>query len=578
MIKRFMIVILCGLVVAILVTTAWFTKVDAKKKYYTSGRAPKSNALWSYNKKNKTLTIKPNKNNSKRKAHYDSFEYRSKHASKVVYKEGMTRIGEFGYCCRYQGFKSVVIPGSVKTITADSFYENYRLRKVVLKNGIESIGVNSFKSTYLNHVTLPATIKSICEDAFADATTSDIYLNYGIQFVGKGAFRERCCLIPDLPDSISYIGPQAFRSNAKLESVILPKNLSEVSEELFCDCSNLSECTLSESITAIRSRSFAYTSISEMIIPRNVEYLGTDVEIPYKNQTYPEYAHKVVNHWGYEYDCIWDEFGIFSGCNNLKKLRFNTKKLKKVYPRALEGIGDNVVIEVPVGYKDKYQQLFAEGGLNPNVSIVEVEVNDTDVDSVRLNRTEFKAKAGTERKMELLYADDPDNVVWESSDSEVITIDSSGNASANGVGNATIKATYKGMEFTCQATVIESDANDDVNELKKLIKKQKEYGAKDVSTNIYSNQYKWENGRLKEINWDFTDANGEIDLNSFTYLESFTACGDYVSIWKLEGDDLVHLKSLDINGWDLVDINLHIENAKDVCVKRWDTNREYDGD
>jgi hypothetical protein len=233
---------------------------------------------------------------------------------------------------------------------------------------------------------------------------------------------------------------------------------------------------------------------------------------------------------------------------------------------------------VPVGYKDKYQQLFAEGGLNPNVSIVEVEVNDTDVDSVRLNRTEFKAKAGTKRKMELLYADDPDSVVWESSDSEVITIDSSGNASANGVGNATIKATYKGMEFTCQATVIESDANDDVNELRKLIKKQKEYGAKDVSTNIYSNQYKWENERLKEINWDFTDANGEIDLNSFTYLESFTACGDYVSIWKLEGDDLVHLKSLDINGWDLVDINLHIENAKDVCVKRWDTNREYDGD
>ena len=134
------------------------------------------------------------------------------------------------------------------------------------------------------------------------------------------------------------------------------------------------------------------------------------------------------------------------------------------------------------------------------------------------------------------------------------------------------------MEFICQAIVTEPDADDDAAELRKLIKTQKEYGAIEVSTDIYSNQYKWENGRLKEINWDFTDANGEIDLNPFTYLESFTACGDLISIWKLEGDDLVHLKSLEINGWDLVDINLHIKNAKDVCIKRCDTYREYDGD
>ena len=115
-------------------------------------------------------------------------------------------------------------------------------------------------------------------------------------------------------------------------------------------------------------------------------------------------------------------------------------------------------------------------------------------------------------------------------------------------------------------------------ELKKLIKKQKEFGAKDVSNNIHSNQYKWENGRLREINWNYTDANGEINLNPFTYLESFAACGSFVSIWKLEADDLVNLKSLVINGWDLVDVNLHIENAKDVCIKRCDTYREYDGD
>lgn len=571
-----MIVILCGLVVAILVTTAWFTKVDAKKKYYTSGRAPKSNALWSYNKKNKTLTIKPNKNNSKRKAHYDSFKYRSKHASKVVYKEGMTRIGEFGYYCRYQGFKSVVIPGSVKQVTPYCFCECHGLKKVKLKEGVESIGPQAFNWCYLENIEFPKSLKHVGETAFGRQTMSDIVLNDGLEMIGFEGFCWSNYKSVKLPDSIKYIGPRCFYTARYLKDINVPQNLTEVSEELFCDCSTLSKCTLPESITAIRSLSFAHTNVSDIVIPRNVEFLGTDVRV--KDRIYFVNDDKIVYHWSEEYDGIWDEFGIFSGCNNLKKLRFNTKKLKKVYPRAMEGIGDNVVIEVPVGYKDKYQQLFADGGLNSNVSIVEVEVNDTDVDSVRLNRTEFKAKAGTKRKMELLYADDPDSVVWESSDSEVITIDSSGNASANGVGNATIKATYKGMEFTCQATVIESDANDDVNELKELIKKQKEYGAKDVSTNIYSNQYKWENGRLKEINWDFTDANGEIDLNSFTYLESFTACGDYVSIWKLEGDDLVHLKSLDINGWDLVDINLHLENAKDVCVKRWDTNREYDGD
>ena len=439
--------------VVVFATSVSVTTVDAKKKYYTSGRAPKSNALWSYNKKTKTLTIKPNKNNSKRKAHHDSFEYRSKHANKVVYKEGMTRIGEYGYYCRYQGFNSVVIPGTVKNITPDCFYENFRLKKAVLRNGIESIGVNSFKSCYLDEIILPITVKSIGEDGFAYGVSNEIFLNDGIEFIGKGAFRGRKSFISDIPDSISYIGPEAFMHNTKLERINLPQKLTEISEELFCNCYSLTECILPESITAIRSRSFAHTNISNMLIPRNVEYLGTDVGV--EDKIYFEDDDKIVNFWSEEYDGIWDEFGIFSGCDNLRKLIFKTKKLKKVYPRALEGISDDVVIEVPTGYRDKYQQLFADGGLNSNVSIVEVEVNDSDVDSVRLNRTEFKAKAGTNRKMELLYADEPDSVVWESSDDEVISVDSSGNASANGIGEATIKATYKGMEFICQATVTE---------------------------------------------------------------------------------------------------------------------------
>ena len=562
--------------VVVFATSVSVTTVDAKKKYYTSGRAPKSNALWSYNKKTKTLTIKPNKNNSKRKAHHDSFEYRSKHANKVVYKEGMTRINEYGYYCHYQGFNSVVIPHSVKQVTPYCFCHCHGVKNVKLKEGVESIGPQAFNWCFLENIDFPSTLKYIGETAFGRQTARRIALNDGLEMIGMEGFCWSYFRRVVLPDSIRYIGPRCFYTARKLKYINLPKKLTEISEELFCNCYSLTECILPESITAIRSRSFAHTNISNMLIPRNVEYLGTDVGV--EDKIYFEDDDKIVNFWSEEYDGIWDEFGIFSGCDNLKKLRFNSKKLKKVYPRALEGISDDVVIEVPTGYKDKYQQLFADGGLNPNVSIVEVEVNDSDVDSVRLNRTEFKAKAGTNRKMELLYADEPDSVVWESSDDEVISVDSSGNACANGIGEATIKATYKGMEFICQAIVTEPDANDDVAELKKLIKKQKEYGAIEVSTNIHSNQYKWESGRLKEINWDYTDANGEIDLNPFTYLESFTACGSFVSIWKLEADDLENLKSLEINGWDLVDLNIHIENAKDVCIKRCDTYREYDGD
>nr|MCR4716460.1 leucine-rich repeat protein [Lachnospiraceae bacterium] len=403
------------------------------------------------------------------------------------------------------------------------------------------------------------------DDAFCFSICSNMILNDGIKYIGSFAFQDSKLDNVSFPDSVEFIDFGALSGAEQLTDVNLPQNIKVLRPFLFSN-TELKNCDIPETVVSIEDGVFRKTGLEKIVIPRNVENLGS--------------SHDRRKYDGYEGDESEDQ-GILYGCSQLKVLSIMTRKLKNVYSCAMSGINPNATIEVPIGYKDKYTEMFKQGGLPDGVKIVEIEVNDSDLDSVRLNKTKLKLKAKCNRKLELMYTDEPDKVVWKSSNSKVVKIDSSGNARSVAPGKAKITAIYKNHKYVCKVTVTKADANNDEAELKKLIKKQRRWGNLRVSTNIHSKQYKWKKGRLVAIKWSDTEAIGKINLNPFTYLETFdiseawddgdcSRFGQYIC--EIYADDLKHLKKIDLSETfhkrDLPDEFIHTENSPNVKVIR----------
>nr|MCR4716696.1 leucine-rich repeat protein [Lachnospiraceae bacterium] len=327
--------------------------------------------------------------------------------------------------------------------------------------------------------------------------------------------------------------------------VKLPEGLMTIESDLFRYDGNLENCNIPQSVLVIKDRAFGYTGMREITIPMNVEVLGSEG----------------VNE------------GIFLGCANLKKIRIESKKLKTINKGSFSGLPENVVIEVPMGYREIYEMKikdsFADSESPKKYNVVEVDVPDNGDTCIQLNRKSITMKRGLSYKLSLMYADESEDVTWITDDAQIASVDETGLVMANEIGQTKISARYKGKTYECNVVVEIEDSNNDAKFLKKLIKKQnKDGGDVYMSSNIKDkDQYTWENGRLVSIDWGDRGAHGFIDLNEFTYLRSFRCDGNNSYVRGIEADNLRFLKEIYCSS-DVPDGNIHVENSKNVVVNK----------
>lgn len=144
--------------------------------------------------------------------------------------------------------EKVYINSDLITEICESAFEGCtKLSEVSLPNKLKIISNNAFKGTNVSINTLPSTIEQIGESAFenCDAITSFTYpynegvdtLNYVPNFAFKG-----CDNLANFefanPDHIRSIGTGAFSGTA-LTSFRIPKNVTNLSDELFLGCEKL---------------------------------------------------------------------------------------------------------------------------------------------------------------------------------------------------------------------------------------------------------------------------------------------------------------------------------------------------
>ena len=131
-----------------------------------------------------------------------------------------------------------------------------RATKIVIENGITSIGNNAFGAfKELTTVTIPASVTSI----------------------GAGAFRDNAKLTTvTIPSSVKTIGDGAFRGCTALKSVTIPAAVTTISNNTFYGCSSLSSVNIHDKITSIGANAFNSTKISAVTMPYSVKTIGSN--------------------------------------------------------------------------------------------------------------------------------------------------------------------------------------------------------------------------------------------------------------------------------------------------------------
>ncbi len=138
---------------------------------------------------------------------------------KVILPQSLIEIGD----CAFFGCMSltqIVIPDNVKRINYWAFRECYELSEIDLPAGLLYIGQESFAGcSSLTELICPDELKVIEAGAFMqlDLTPEpglrNLVLNDGLLYIGIDAFNGNQLETADFPDSIKYIGKNAFANN-----------------------------------------------------------------------------------------------------------------------------------------------------------------------------------------------------------------------------------------------------------------------------------------------------------------------------------------------------------------------------
>ena len=192
---------------------------------------------------------------------------------KLIINDGVTRIGKsaFGYC---ESLNSVTIPDSVTSIGSLAFEYCTSLTNIMIPNKVKHIANYAFEGCKnLTNVSIAVGVTSIGEGVFSNCyNLSDIIIPSSITNIGPYAFSSCSSLVNiTIPSSVTYIGDSAFQSCRNLTSVELPDTITSIESSTFSGCNSLTSVELPDTITRIERCTFSgCSSLSSIIIPDSV--------------------------------------------------------------------------------------------------------------------------------------------------------------------------------------------------------------------------------------------------------------------------------------------------------------------
>ena len=172
--------------------------------------------------------------------------------------------------------KQVVIQKGVTTIGEDAFSNCAGLTSITLPATLTSIGDWAFAESGLTEIRLPENVKSIGKYAFGwCGSLTSVTLPKSLTTIGRSAFYE-CGSLTNIkiPDNVTAIGDSAFWNCSSLKTVTIPDAVSGIEEYVFYGCSGLTDVTISEGVSSIGPYAFAWCSgLKSVSIPNTVKII-----------------------------------------------------------------------------------------------------------------------------------------------------------------------------------------------------------------------------------------------------------------------------------------------------------------
>ena len=158
------------------------------------------------------------------------------------------------------------------------FYENQNIKKVIIKDGVTSIGDYAFNHcTSLIDIKIPDSVTSIGEGAFLGCTSlKEATIPNNVTSIGDWAFAGCDGLIGvTIPNSIISIGDGVFLGCTSIKEVTIPNSVTKIGNRAFDYCSSLTNIKIPNSVTKIGNWAFYYcTSLKKIEIPNSLASIG----------------------------------------------------------------------------------------------------------------------------------------------------------------------------------------------------------------------------------------------------------------------------------------------------------------
>lgn len=186
--------------------------------------------------------------------------------------------------------EEVHLPDTMKNIGERAFYCCTSLTDLQLPAGIRAIGTNAYEGcTGLKILVFPNSLDAIGEQAFKGCTGFDyVQMSENLTYIQSNAF-EGCTGITELvlPEGFTNISTEAFRGCTALKDVYLPNTVTDIYENAFVDCN--------ENLTI-------HTTEDANVVINYAKY-EQDEEIPLSYDYYDKYEAAE--------DCVWGDWKYY---------------------------------------------------------------------------------------------------------------------------------------------------------------------------------------------------------------------------------------------------------------------------
>lgn len=254
----------------------------------------------------------------------------------------VTEIGDYAFCSfasdgeywndviqksENYSFVGVTLPDTITAIGKYAFAFNTQLSRLKLPDGVRKIGYCAFAECQsLKSVEIPQSLSVISDYIFAGCNLEKITLHNGVKSICQNAFDflNNSASEIALPDSIEYIGENAF-SNNSFTNISLPRSTKEL-DSAFCNSVSLETVNFNENIESINGAFEGCLKLKSAELPESLSKLGAD---SFADCTSLEKVHISSNVYS-----IGE--GAFSGCESITEFEWDAP-IKNIEKNAFNG-------------------------------------------------------------------------------------------------------------------------------------------------------------------------------------------------------------------------------------------------